>query len=310
MTIKVRNLVSRIAKRIINTLYSKSTPELEASESLVRVVLEHFYDKNVGLEYGLDREAKARLVGRFQTITSKIPTGTSWLYHVVLATAILKTPQSWQGDVIECGCWNGGSTASLSLVCSKVGRKLIVCDSFEGLPEDEHQVVHQYPHISLFGYYQKGMYATRLEEVRENISRYGDLSVCQFVPGFFSDSLKALKGPLVFAFLDVDLAGSMRDCLKHIWPLLVDGGFVYTDDSCDMEVVRVWFDDSWWQREVGCHAPGYVGSGCGLPLSSDFSSLGYARKILDPTRYYKRVSWLYYPDSTPQVAQFPMEISK
>ena len=265
--------------------------------SLSDMALQRLYDCDVGRDYQVTRKMKIELVRQFQTITKRIPTATSWLYHVVLATEILRLPQQIHGSVIECGCWKGGSTASLSLVCGLVGRKLIVCDSFEGLPEDEREVVHQYPHVGVFGYYQKGMYASRLEEVKENITHYGDISVCQFTPGFFSESLKTLTEPIVFAFLDVDLAGSMRDCVKYIWPLLVEGGLVHTDDSCDMEVVRVWFDNEWWQHEIGCRAPGYVGSGCGLPLSPDFSSLGYARKVLNPAQSYKRVSWLCYYDS-------------
>ena len=39
--------------------------------------------------------------------------------------------------MVECGCFLGGSTANLSLVCDIVGRELIVYDSFEGLPPPE-----------------------------------------------------------------------------------------------------------------------------------------------------------------------------
>lgn len=278
-----------------------------ASLALKLWVLERFYNGDVGQPYGVNRKTKVELAQRFITINQQIPSATPWLLHVVLAREILNIPPSVQGDVIECGCWKGASTASLSLVCGLVGRKLIVCDSFEGLPEDESQVVHKYPHLGVFGYCQKGMYAARVEEVKENIACFGDLSVCRFVPGFFSDSLRALAEPLVFAFLDVDLASSMRDCVKHIWPLLVDGSFVYTDDSCDMEVVRVWFDDAWWQREIGERAPGYVGSGSGLPLSTNPSGLGYAHKVLNPEKSYNRISSLYYPDAPSQGPMFPPE---
>ena len=297
------------ARRLIaNALVESMGGGEIASLALEHMVLERFYDSHVGGAYRVDRRAKTELVKRFRSITQQIPSGTRWLYHVVLATEVLNVPPSVRGAVVECGCWKGASTASLSLVCAKVGRKLIVCDSFEGLPEDEPQVVHQYPHVGVFGYYQKGMYAGRLEEVKENISQYGDLSVCQFVPGFFSESLKTLDEPLVFAFLDVDLASSLRDCVKYVWPLLVDEGVVYTDDSCDMEVVRVWFDDVWWQREIGTRAPGYVGSGSGLPLSPDYSSLGYVRKVLNPEQKYKRVSWLYYANAPLQGAKFPSKV--
>lgn len=252
-------------------------------------------------------KSKGRTGEGFHSVTRAVPRGTSWLYDVVLATDILRIPPEVAGDVIECGCWKGASTASLSLVCQKVGRKLLVCDSFEGLPADDGLTIHTYPHLGVFGYYQKGMYRARLEEVRANIARFGALETCQFMEGFFSDSLKSLEAPLVFAFLDVDLASSLKDCLKYIWPLLVDGCLMYTDDSCDTEVVRVWFDDAWWRQEVGARAPGYVGSGCGLPLSPRYTSLGYSRKALDPQRSFKRTSWLYYPDSATEGAQFPAE---
>lgn len=298
-------------KRTLARLMHSEAPPLTAAQALENLALERFYDDSVGKAYGVSRETKAELVERFKASTSQIPTGTSWLYHVVLSTEIFNVSPDVRGDVIECGCWKGASTASLSLVCRLVGRKLLVCDSFEGLPEDDAQATHQYPHLNIYGFYQKGMYAGRLDEVKANIARCGDLSVCEFVPGFFSDTLGKLTDPIAFAFLDVDLATSMRDCLKYIWPLMVQGGAVYTDDSCDMEVVRVWFDEDWWQKEVGESAPGYVGSGCGLPLSPDYSSLGYVRKVGDASGSFDRVSWLYYPDEPAQEGPyFPSESSK
>jgi hypothetical protein len=279
-----------------------------ASLALENLVLERFYDDEVGRAFNVSRKTKADMVKRFKANTTQIPSGTAWISHVVLAHEILSVPPTVRGDVIECGCWKGASTASLSLVCRLVGRKLLVCDSFEGLPEDDTDITHQYPHINVYGFYQKGMYAGRLDEVKDNIARLGDASVCEFVPGFFSDTLSALTEPLAFAFLDVDLVSSMKDCLKYIWPLLVEGGAVYTDDSCDMEVVRVWFDDEWWRQLGTERAPGYVGSGCGIPLAPNYSALGYSRKLANVEENYERVSWLYYPDSTTQKgAYFPPE---
>ena len=65
-----------------------------------------------------------------------------------------------------------------------------------------------------------------------------------------------------------------------------------------MEVVRLWFDEAWWQEHLGCGAPGYVGSGCGLPISPDRCTLGYAQKVEDIAASYSRVSWLRYPDKS------------
>lgn len=306
-----RAAASHLLARAARGLLPPPAPDEAAARAIESVVLERFYEEEVGRAYGLGRRQKEELVGRFRRNTSEIPSGTSWLYHVVLAQEILSLPKGAPGDVVECGCWKGASTASLSLVCRAAERRLIVCDSFEGLPEDEAEVTHEYPHLNVYGFYRKGMYEGRIEEVKANIERLGDISVCEFVPGFFSDTLgAALKGPVAFAFLDVDLATSMRDCLKYIWPLLIEGGAVYTDDSCDMEVVRVWFDEEWWRREVGARPPGYVGSGCGLPLGPSHSALGYARKPGEVEKEFKRVDWLYYPDAqAPEGLYFPAEKS-
>lgn len=259
-----------------------------------RLMIEQFLEEKVGHEYGVSREQKRDLIQRFQTNTTKIPTGTSWLFHLILAQEILNLPRSVLGDVMECGCWKGASTSSLSLVCRMVGRRLIVCDSFEGLPEEPPGTLHLCPHSEIYGYYEPGMYAARLDEVRGHVEKYGDVSVCEFVPGFFCDSLPQRQDPLAFAFLDVDLLSSTQDCVKHIWPQLADGGFIYTDDSSDMEVVRLWFDESWWHQELGTRAPGYIGTGCGLPVDLKTSTLGYVRKLLSPEAHFQRVPWLRY----------------
>jgi len=258
------------------------------AQALNNFALNQFYSEQAGKDYGVDGKMKNELVRKFIVNTDNTLSGTSWLYHVELAREILSIPSDVKGDVVECGCWKGASTASLSLVCKAVGRKLIVCDSFEGLPDDAPDAAHRYTHLGMVTDYGPGMYSGRLDEVKDNIAKYGDISVCEFVKGFFSDTLKTLNDPVAFAFLDVDLLTSMKDCVKYIWPLLAEGGLIYTDDSCDMEVVKLWFDERWWNETIGISAPGYVGSGCGLPLSPRFSSLGYAVKVTNPENIYKR----------------------
>ena len=65
--------------------------------------------------------------------------------HVLMADAILRVPASVQGDVVECGCFCGGSTMNLSLACAAAGRKLWVCDSFAGLPEPRAEEKDEVP---------------------------------------------------------------------------------------------------------------------------------------------------------------------
>lgn len=285
---RARLAAATVAARVIGS-------RVCANVSLEQLVRAAFMDDTVGAAYGLGRREKRALLRRFERNKNAIPTATSWLYHAVVAAEILRTPPTVPGDVVECGCWLGGATANLSLACSLSGRTLIVFDSFAGLPEDEADAVHHYPHLGVYGFYRPGMYKARIDEVEANISRFGDRSVCELVPGLFSDTMPGLSRPVIHAMVDVDLLGSLRDCLRHLWPRLVEGGYVYCDDSCDMEVVRLWFDDSWWLETAGQRAPGYVGSGCGLPLSADPVSLGFARKVSQPAATYARVDWLHYP---------------
>lgn len=259
---------------------------------LERYLIEDFIKHDYGAAYGITRRARAELVAKLRSVLDNVPSATRMLYHVVLARELLGLPAGMEGDVVECGAYKGASSASLSLACALVKRKLWVCDSFSGLPSGETRIRRDYAHLKIQGVYAEGMYAGSLGEVRENVAKYGNADRCEFLPGLFAETLPRLPAKLAFAFIDVDLTSSMKDCIRHIWPRLADEGLVYTDDSCDLEVVRVWFDDSWWRQELGERAPGYVGTGCGLPMSIAGSSLGYARKVSDLRKSYQTVPWL------------------
>jgi hypothetical protein len=215
----------------------------------------------------------ASLIRKFQRINSEITSATQWPSYLVIGAALLKNAA--KGDVIECGCYKGASTAALSLLCRETGRKLFVCDSFRGLPADDG--VHHYPHLGVTTTYVEGSFAGSLPEVKTNISRWGAIEVCEFVPGFFSESLKGFSQSLALGFFDVDLRSSIEDCIRNLWGCFIDGAHIFTDDSCDMDVVNVWFDRSFWAG-LGTTPPGYIGSGCGIALSPEFSALGYTIK--------------------------------
>ena len=106
----------------------------------------------------------------------RIPTGTSFKAHLAMALKILEIPPETEGDVVECGTWKGGSAGNLSLVCKLVGRKLVICDSFEGLPEGD-------PRDNEAKFYKKGDYSGTLEEVEANLTRYGAIGCCEFNRG-------------------------------------------------------------------------------------------------------------------------------
>src|SRR5271165_1013639 len=152
---------------------------------------------------------KLRLGFRFFLNGIRIQTGTTYKTHLAMALKLFETPPDVEGDVIECGTWKGGSAANLSLACRIVGRKLKIFDSFEGLPAGD--ALDREAKL-----YKLGDYAGSLDEVRANIQKYGAPECCEFVRGWFKDTLPKLRSPVLLAYLDVDLEASLDTCVRYI----------------------------------------------------------------------------------------------
>ena len=66
---------------------------------------------------------------------------------------------------------------------------------------------------------------------------------------------------LVGVYLDVDLASSTRTCIGHLWPRLVDGGWLMSQDGHLRLVLDVFKDPELWTSELGEEVPHPVGFG-------------------------------------------------
>jgi len=199
-----------------------------------------------------------------------VQSASNFVTHLLMATQIMKIAPDRPGVIVECGCFKGASTANLSLVTRLCGRELHAFDSFEGLPEPEdydrsHLVLaRRETHV-----YEAGAYRGTLAEVQRNIADYGDVDVCHFHRGFVEDTLPGFDLPVVFAYVDVDLVSAVRTCLKHLWPVLADGSYLFTDEAHHMEIAQLFFDRNWWHDELDAEPPGLVGAGSGLGIIPD-----------------------------------------
>src|SRR5262249_17284415 len=104
-------------------------------------------------------------------------------------------------------------------------------------------------------------YMGTLEEVRQNVARYGESEVCVYHKGWFDDTMPRFSEPLCVAFVDVDLASSTRTCMKRLYPLLAPGGAFFLHDGHIPLVVDVLRDAKFWEAEVGCPVPEMDGLG-------------------------------------------------
>jgi O-methyltransferase len=164
---------------------------------------------------------------------------------------ILTLPNSIPGCVVEAGCFKGGSTAKFSVAAKLAHRELVVFDSFEGIPENTEDHAST-PHGSNF---DKGAYAGSLDEVKANISRFGEIEACRFIKGWFEDTLPHFREPIAAIYLDVDLVSSTRTCLKYLYPLLEPHGLLYSQDGHLPLVCDLFDDEAFWEREVGAKQP-------------------------------------------------------
>lgn len=212
-----------------------------------------------------NRQTRSEIVARFEEIDRRVPVASSQTDGLILAEAILSLKAD--GDIVECGCFAGASSAKLSILAKHVGKKLVVCDSFEGLPAGGERAVHarksadELPHD-----WRSGDYSLGLEGVKNNITKFGEISGCSFVKGWFENTLKPenLPAQIAAAFTDVDLNSSARECLVRLWPLLSNQAVYFSHDVAFITVMQHLLDENLWKNELKSFPPIFFGAGFGV----------------------------------------------
>lgn len=290
--LKHRTVVARAWRR--NALPQKIAAVWRLA-SLPAVVLFLFSSERIHPAYRLGWRRRFALARRMHANTRRILTHTSYKAHLAMAVKLLEIPPEVEGDVVECGCFRGGSTANLSLICEIVDRRLVVYDSFAGLPEASEGDLYATPETA-------GYLAAELDEVRETVRRHGVLERCEFRKGWFADTLPEHASPVVLCFLDVDYQASLRSCVLNLWPHLTQSGYVFIDEYVLLDYCALFFSEKFWRRHFDRVPPGLIGAGSGIGLGEHYlgprsemlpiqgpGSIAYTRKDLT-------ASWEYFPD--------------
>ncbi|WP_263247153.1 TylF/MycF family methyltransferase [Saccharopolyspora rosea] len=245
-----------------------------------------------GSDSVIDGAQRREMVRRFEEIDRSIPLATTPTDGLLLAEMLMSTTAD--GDVVECGCFSGGSSAKLSIVAAALGRRLTVFDSFQGLhvvDEHDEQDLHVRRHVGWLEPWHSGKYRASLEVVRDNIASRGEIAVCEFVPGYVEDTLHAPELPerVALAFTDVDTPGAVRTCLTRIWPRIAPGGVYASHDVALLKSLQVLLSESVWRDELGEFPPILFGAGFGVCDSAPH--MGYFVKGRDlPPEYLKSLT--------------------
>ena len=135
---------------------------------------------------------RVRYFRKIDRITRRVPCAHSEKHICLFVDALLSLPSSLEGSVVEAGCFKGGSAAKFSVVANMLGRKLVLFDSFEGLPDNKEQHERSILGHSIHGWFQQGSFDGTLSEVRDTIQQFGKIEACEFMPGWFEDTIADL----------------------------------------------------------------------------------------------------------------------
>lgn len=215
------------------------------------------HDRGTHPAYRMTWSRRIRLALRMYRNTRRVETLTSYKAHLAMAVKLLGIPPEVEGVVVECGCYLGGSTANLSLACEIADRRLIVYDSFAGLPESDPADAHG-------EIFPRGRYRADIEETKDTVRRLGSLERCTFVKGQFAETLPRHDQPIVLCFLDVDRQASLNECVLNLWPHLTERGYLFLDEYVYTDYCALFYSETYWRENFGRTPPGLVGAGSGV----------------------------------------------
>jgi O-methyltransferase len=164
---------------------------------------------------------RLRCVWRFLLIDWRVPHAHNPAEFARLAQRLGRRSNRRGEIVVEAGCWQGGSTAKLSVLADAYGLQLHVYDSFEGVADVQEGELDF-----------RGSYASPLRVAQANVQRFGNIDICTFHPGWFEETVAVAppEGAIACVYIDCDLARGTREVLGGVAPGLTEDALVFTQD--------------------------------------------------------------------------------
>ena len=143
---------------------------------------------------------------------------------------LLNKASALEGDVVECGVYQGRSLIRMALFLkqSGIGKKVYGLDSFEGFPSVDSVDVGPGRSEEQLNRMFKKRY-----DIAENLrSTAGDLDLnLTVMEGYFEETLPSLiDHKFCFVHLDCDIYESYQTCLNTLYDSVVQGGIILFDE--------------------------------------------------------------------------------
>lgn len=131
----------------------------------------------------------------------------------------IKCTTGIDGEVVEFGTFNGGSSAMIVEAVNHYGvRPVALLDSFEGIPRSRYGLDYRWT-----GSFSNNSYA----EVK---AAFSDCPHVRVIKGNFVETHKAITGRVSFCHIAVDTLEASHTLLDAVWPRLSPGGIIVVDD--------------------------------------------------------------------------------
>jgi len=238
-----------MSSNLKKTQYKQKSPKKLYLEFISLVELIRFI---LDVKSKVSLSKRIYIVKQMIVISSKVDCPHTQSEVLSFIKTVLALPRDVKGCIVEAGSYKGGSTAKFSIAANIANRQLIVFDSFEGIPEDSNPKDKNFYGKS--AYFKKGSYKGTIEEVKKNVSKYGEISACRFIKGDFKKTMPKFSKLIASIYLDVDLASSTKICLKYLYPKLNNNGTLFSQDGHIIPVIKVFEDNIFW-KEIGCKKP-------------------------------------------------------
>jgi hypothetical protein len=130
--------------------------------------------------------------------------------------------QHCDGSIAELGVYQGQSAALLSLYAERFSRRMYLCDTFDGFPEQQ------------FDEYMSDGKKAAFKDVSLDAARavVGDYSGINWVVGTFPESITKEMRDEKFAFvsIDCDIYAPVLQGLEFFWPRMQERGMIFVHD--------------------------------------------------------------------------------